>query len=86
MAQIGISKDQGILDKYNDDKSRFSTQDGNQAFAGNTIVGGFTSTGEYSEKYAGGNGQAGDGAAISHGNYEVFSRAAEQPVPPVFYD
>lgn len=86
MAQIGISKDQGLLDKYTDDQSRFSTQTGNQVFAGETTVGGFTPTGEYTEKYAGGNGQPGAGAAISHANYEVFGRAAEQPNPPVFYD
>ena len=86
MANIGISKEQGVLDRYNDDKSRFSTQAGNQSFAGNTIVGGFTATGEYSEKYAGGNGQPGAGAAISHANYEVFGRATEQPTPPIFYD
>lgn len=85
MAQIGISKEQGMLDKYNDDRSRFSTQQGNQAFAGNTVVGGFTATGEYAEKYAGGNGQAGAGASISHGNYEVFSHTTEQPEPPIFF-
>lgn len=86
MAQIGISKEQGMLDKYTNDKSRFSTQDGNQAFAGNTVQGGFTTTGEYTEKYAGGNGEAGAGAAISHGNYEVFDRITEQPEPPIFFD
>lgn len=85
MANIGISKDQSLLDSYTTG-SRFSTQAGNQSFAGNTIVGGFTATGEYSEKYAGGNGQPGAGAAISHANYEVFTRATEQPTPPVFYD
>ena len=89
MAQIGISKDQSLLDKFdqgNGGGSRFSTQAGNQVFAGNTTVGGFTPTGEYSEKYAGGNGEAGDGAALSHGNYEVFTRVAEQPQPPIFFD
>ena len=86
MAQIGISKEQGMLDKYTSDKSRFSTQDGNQAFAGNIVRGGFTATGEYAEKYAGGNGEAGAGAAISHGNYEVFDRITEQPAPPIFFD
>ena len=85
MAQIGISKEQGMLDTYATG-SRFSTQAGNQVFAGNTIAGGFTPTGEYAEKYMGGNGEAGAGAAISHGNYEVFSRTTEQPEPPIFYD
>ena len=85
MANIGTSKNQGLLDTYATG-SRFSTQAGNQTFAGNTIVGGFTATGEYAEKYAGGNGQPGAGAAIGHSNYEVFTRATEQPNLPVFYD
>lgn len=86
MAQIGISKEFGMLDKYTEDKSRFSCQEGNQVFADNTIVGGFTTTGEYVQKYAGGDGKAGEGATISHGNYEVFEHTTEQPEPPVFFD
>lgn len=86
MAQIGISKQTGLLDKYKDDKSNFSTQQGNQSFAGNSIVGGFTATGEYTEKYAGGNGDFGGGANLSHTNYEVFTHITEQPDPPIYND
>lgn len=83
---IGQSKNQGMLDLYTTG-SQYSTQAGNQANAGVVLTGtGFTTTGEYNEKYVGGNGQMGVGASVSHVNFEVFTRATEQPTPPVFYD
>lgn len=85
MANIGSSKHYGVYNRYLQG-SRYSTQPGNQSFAGNTIVGGFNADGEYVEKYAGGNGDFGGGAAVSHANYEIFTRVPEKPTPPVFYD
>lgn len=83
MAAVGQSKEKGMLDAYNGtlpgtSRSKYSTQNGNQTLAGQTVTGGFTATGEYVEKYAGGNGNLGAGTPIAHSNYEVFTRTTEQ--------
>lgn len=66
MAQIGISKEQGLLDRYTltgakvvpgEQGSVYATQPDNQTFAGNVkTVGGFTPEGTYSKKYLDDNG------------------------------
>lgn len=80
---IGKSKERSILGIYNDEKSGYSTQDGNAVLGDVSVVGGFSNN-TYAEKYAGGDGDFGKGAGIGHGELEVFTRVQEKPQPPVY--
>lgn len=81
--RIGISKEHSLLGIYQNEKSGFSTQDGNAPLGGVAVVGGFSQD-TYAEKYAGGDGDFGKGAGIGHNEFEVFTRVVEKPQPPIY--
>lgn len=77
---VGISKEQSMLGHY-DNGSVYSTQDGNAAAAGQTVVGGFTKTGEYTEQYTG----RGTETIKELSNFEIFDRiSADGEHAPIY--
>lgn len=77
VTNVGTSKHYGILDRYNTDKSRYSTQDGNALLGGANVIGGFNAENTYVEKFVGGDGTFGAGRSIPRQEMEVFQRISE---------
>ena len=81
---VGNSKNRSLYGIYSVTKSVYSTQDGNAALGGVTVVGGFGADATYIQKYAGGDGDYGKGASIGHSEMEVLSRVTEKPSPVLY--
>lgn len=96
--KIGTSKERGILDLYAGNTqgtayagfsgSQYSLQPGNGTRGGAVVVGGYEAdqddniqSGKHSGKYA----YEYQGRGVGHNDMEVFDRAVEKPMPPVYY-